>query len=176
MCSMKQFFINGANIKAGFPCYVASFPCDYLVQDAMKILSKTVACQGNNLKIIKIYYDGVQKIAIDARSDEWIYHNAFLPIINIELRKMDETTQVFMSFQMKKGTKVLLKLYLALVLLFEISWLLYLIMNKLAISVLWCVPVGMLIFVYAFSFVGFFISSWRVLKIIFSAFSGDDSI
>lgn len=162
-------------MKVRFPCYNTSFPCACTVQEATKRISETVACQHNNLKVIEAYYSDVQKIVLSASTNGYVYYNSFMPIANIEIRELDGRTQVSILFELKKSTKVLMTLFSALVLIFEISLLVLWVMNQLAIFALLCFPLGMLILSYALSTVGLFFSSKGVLRILFVALTREDT-
>lgn len=162
-------------MKARFPYYATSFPCVCTVQEAMKRISDTVACQHNNLKVIDAYYTGVQKIVLSARTGGFVYYNSFMPIVNIEMREVDGKTQVSVFFELQKSTTIFMKLFSTLVLLFEITLLVLWRMNQLATLALLCFPLGMLILSYALSIVGLYFSSKGVLRILFVALSREDT-
>lgn len=162
-------------MKARFPCYVTSFPCVCTAQEATKRILEAVACQHNNLKVIDAYCSGFQKIVLSASTDGYVYYNSFMPTANIEIRELDGGTQVSILFEFKKSTKVLLTLFSALALIFEISLLVLWILNQLAIFALLYIPLGMLILSYALSTVGLFFSSKGVLRILFVALTREDT-
>lgn len=162
-------------MKARFPCYVTSFPCVCTAQEATKRILEAVACQHNNLKVIDAYCSGVQKIVLSASTDGYVYYNSFMPTANIEIRELDGGTQVSILFEFKKSTKLLLTLFSALALIFEISLLVLWILNQLTIFALLYIPLGMLILSYALSTVGLFFSSKGVLRILFVALTREDT-
>ena len=162
-------------MKTIFPCYSASFPCACAVQEAMQKIFETVACQHNNLKVIEAYYTGIQKIVLCARTDGYVYYNSFMPILNIEMREVDNTTQVSIFFELQKSTKILMTLFSMLALLFEITLLVLWIMGQLSTLALLCFPLGMMIFSYTLSDVGLYFSSKGVLRILFVALACEDT-
>ena len=152
-----------------FPCYSSYFPCNSSLQEAMKRISDTVVCHHNKLNVINTYYIGVQKITLRAHTGGYVYYNSFLPIVNIELRELDDQTQVSVLFELPKSTKVLMTLFSLFALLFEIILVVLCIINQLETLTLLCFPLGMMILSYTLSDVGLYFSSKGVLRILFVA-------
>lgn len=162
-------------MKVRFPCYTTSFTCACTVQEATKRISETVACQANNLNVIGAYYTGIQKIVLSVRTGEYLYYNSFMPIVNVELRRVDSKTQVFIFFELRKGTRILMTLFSMLALLFEITLLVHWIMGQLSTLALLCFPLGMMILSYTLSNVGLYFTSKGVLRILFEALACEDT-
>lgn len=158
-------------MEKGFICYATSFSCDYTLNEATKRILETVACQHNNLSITRAYYSDGQNVILSTRTGTFVWYNSFLPSINIKMSEEDPKTQVSIFFELQRSTKQLMKLITLLVLLFETTLLVLWIMNKLVTPVLLCLPLGTMIFIYILSSVGLFISSKRVLRILFVAFA-----
>lgn len=159
-----------------FPCYATSFPCVCTIQEAMKRILDTVACQHNNLKVINAYYTGVQKIVLSASTGGFVCYNSFMPNVNIEMREVEGKTQVSVFFELQKSTTIFMTLFSMLVLLFEITLFVLWMMNQLATLALLCFPLGMLILSYALSNVGLYFSSKGVLRILFVALTREDTM
>ena len=162
-------------MKIGFPCYVTSFPCACTVQEVTKRIAETAACKNNNLKILKTFYTDIQKIVLSASTGGYVYYNSFMPVASINLRVSENETLVFISFDLKKSTKVLMIVFYVLVFLFELALLALWVTNQLASIGLLLFPLGLLTCSYVLSVVGLFFSSKGVLRILFDALASDSA-
>lgn len=162
-------------MKIGFPCYARFFSCGCTAQEATKKILETVACKHNNLKVIETQCTYVQKIVLSAHTGGYVYYNSFMPIVNIEIREVGCKTQVSVFFELKKSTKIWMKLYSVLLLLSEIVLLVFWMINQLATPALLCLPLGMMTLSYILSTVGLYFSSKRVLGILFVALDCEDT-
>lgn len=158
-----------------FPSYVTSFLCNCTMQEAMERILEAVACQGNNLNIIKVYFMGVQKIILSSHTGSYLYHNSFMPIIDIEIVDVHGKTQVYALFGLKKSTKVVMMIFYVFVFLFEISLLVHQMTHQLTIFPQLFYPLGIILLSYTFSIAGLFFSSKGVLGILYAALTREDT-
>lgn len=162
-------------MKVRFPSYVTSFSCVYTVQEVTKRILEAVTCQPNNLKVLEAYNSCVQRIILSARTDGCIYYNSFMPNTSIEIIELDDKTQVSFLFELKNSTKVFMMIFSAVAILFEISLIVLKLTNQLTILALLCFPIGMLILSYAFSSIGLFFYSMRVLRTLFMSITRENT-
>lgn len=161
-------------MKAIFPCYASSFRCACTIQEATKRIFESVACQPNNLKIIKADDADIQKIDLSASTGGYVYHNSFMPLVEIGMKNEDDGTQISAIFKLHKSTKVLMTVVFVFALLLEIVLLVHLIVKRAVTSASLCLLPGMMILTYILGAVGLYFSSKGVLKILFEALTGEN--
>lgn len=162
-------------MKVKFPNYSVSMLCNCTAKDITNKILKTVECKSNNLKVLRVTYcKGIQKIDLSACNEGYLYYNSFMPIVNIEVEEGNDKTQISMFFKLHKSTKMLMKLFFLLILIFAIALLTLCILNQLSTNKLLFFPLGMFIFSYTLSAVELYISSKEVLRILVLAITDDD--
>ena len=162
-------------MKARFPCYTTHFSCICTLQEAMKRITGVVLCRHNHLNIVTAYYTGIQKIVLTSHTGEYVYHNSFMPIVNIELAEVVEKTLVTVSFELQKSTKIMMKLFFVLALLLEMTLLILWIMNRLTTLAMLCYPLGLMIFICTLSTIGLYFTSREILGILFEALTCENT-
>ena len=149
-----------------FPRYVTFFSCGCTVQESLMKISETVLHQHNGLKVMGTYYTGTQEIVLRSRTGDYLHYNSFMPVVNIDVRDAEGKTKVSVSFELPKSTRLIMKAFSVLALLFEIGLIILFIMNQLSTPVILCLPLGMMIFSYTLCTVGLYFSSKNVLRVL----------
>ena len=101
-----------------FPCYTTSFPCDYTVQEVTRRISATAVCQHNDIEVVEADHADAQKVVLTAHTGGCVYHNSFMPMVTIKMMEVDGKAQVSMFFELQKSTKIFMKLFTTIALLF----------------------------------------------------------
>ena len=162
-------------MKVKFPQYFSSFLCDYPTQEAKNRVLNMASCKNNNLKIEKEYCDDSQQIILSSNTNSYLYRNAFLPVVSINIRESNGKTNFELLFALRKSVKVFMILYFFLALLFELILLVQCVTEHLSMSAIVFLPLGILICSYALCTLGLFFSSKRVFEILFSSLNDEAS-
>lgn len=158
-----------------FPHFTTFFTCDCTLQEAMQKISETVECKQNALKILSVYNNGTQNIALKACSKGYIlYYNSFLPMIQMQIREYEYRSQISISFELKRSTKALYIVFFVILMLCEAYLLFYLAMNRANLSVQMLIPLAMMAFFFVLSTLGLYFSSKSVLKVLYFALTSNN--
>lgn len=153
-------------MKNRFLCRSVCFQCAYKRDEAIKKILETIDSPENNFKLMKL---SDKNIIFCANTGSFFVRNSFLPFVTINLKEYDEKTFVFMTFKIKKGTKIMIDIYNILLSLFEIflieSWL----TSRLNSAWFLFMPIGMILYSLIISVAGFRLSSKSVLKVFIKA-------
>ncbi|MGN0517300.1 MAG: hypothetical protein ACI4II_01085 [Acutalibacteraceae bacterium] len=98
-------------MKLGLFRYATSFKCNSTVEEATKRIFEAALCEDNNLEVVRACYDGAQKITLNSSTGSYIYHNSFMPIVNIDIEESDGVSLIHILFELKQRTKMFMMLF-----------------------------------------------------------------
>ena len=155
------------------PCYTVSFSCDCTVCEATQRILKAADWEANYFKIKEVTCSNAKKFLLSTSTGSFLYRNASMPIVSIEIGESDGSTQISMSFELRKSVKVFTVVYGVCALLLLLFLSLYCVVMK-EITLALCFPIGLLLIVFAISHIGLSFASKDVFWILFVAIMGDD--
>jgi len=155
------------------PYYTVSFSCDCTVCEATQRILKSADWEANYFKVNEVTCSDVTKIVLSTSTGSFLYRNPSLPIVSIEIGEADGSTQISMSFELRKSIKVFSVVYGVCALLLLLFLSLYCVVMK-EITLVLCFPIGFLLIVFAISHIGLYFASKDVFWTLFVAIMGDD--
>ena len=149
-----------SNMRAVFPCYIANFSCGYTVQEATRRILESDVGQNSDRKIMETDDLDSQKIRLKTHQHSgFLWHNSYMPIVHIELRKMNQGTRVSMIFELPRFVKIGTLIYSLIACTFEIDMLALWFGRQLPMPWLLCLPLGMAIVAHILGNAGLYFSS-----------------
>ena len=163
-----------SNMRAVFPCYIANFSCGYTVQEATRRILESDVGQNSDRKIMETDDLDSQKIRLKTHQHSgFLWHNSYMPIVHIELRKIAQGTRVSMVFELPKFVKIGTLIYSMIAGIFEIAMLASWFCRQLPTPWLLCIPLGMAIVAHILGNAGLYFSSKDVFDTLLLDFSCD---
>ena len=147
----------------------AAFESPYTVPEVISRLKDAAERSQGRFKITKENRSGLTLLT-GARSLG--YRNSYVPVVEIDLLREGDRTDVSASFALRTSVKIFMLVYSLLLLLAECGMLVMLVRRELAADGLVFLPIGFLLFMFLMCRVGLAVSSRSVLRWLRSAVGG----
>lgn len=148
-----------------FPAFYSCFKCTIPLECVERAAVNMVEQNSYELRQITKRADSVM-ISFLVQTQSLFYHDSFLPEVRIRCSKLGESNQISICFELKKTTKYFSIIYCAVAILLEVTLILLILSGNMLLSPAVFIPIALILFSYASTFVGLWKSAKAALSMI----------